>query len=180
MRNLEDLTPNRLGIYSQARTLYFFDDVDNYAVSEALRLLQIMVNNEPKKPIQIMLSTRGGDVYDGLALYDFLRFLKCDVTVIGTGIVASMGVIILLGGNKRYGTKNARFMSHQISTHFKGKCSDAKIDFIETSDLEKICDGIISERTGQSIETIELDLKKGDNYFGSEVALQRGYIHKII
>jgi ATP-dependent Clp protease protease subunit len=91
-----------------------------------------------------------------------------------------MGVIIILAGDKRYVTKNTRLMSHQISSQVQGKVSDIKIDYDETKELEKICDGIIAERTGQSLKAIQSELKKGDKYFGAEEALKRGYIQKIV
>lgn len=167
-------------IYRQGRSLYFFDEINNYTVAEALRLLQTMVCEAPKKPVQIILNTPGGSVYDGLAFYDYLRYLSCPLMIIGTGLVASMGVIIILAGDKRCVTKNTRLMSHQISTQVQGKVSDVKIDYDETKELEKICDGIIAERTGQSLKVIQFELKKGDKYFGAEEALKRGYIQKII
>jgi ATP-dependent Clp protease protease subunit len=167
-------------IYRQGRSLYFFDEINNFTVAEALRLLQLMVNEAPKKSAQIILNTPGGSVYDGLCFYDYLRYLSCPLIIIGTGLVASMGVIIILAGDKRYVTKNTRLMSHQISSQVQGKVSDIKIDYDETKELEKICDGIIAERTGQSLKAIQSELKKGDKYFGAEEALKRGYIQKIV
>jgi ATP-dependent Clp protease protease subunit len=139
-----------------------------------------MIYESRTKEIQLILNTPGGQVYDGLALYDYLDSLQCPLVTIGTGLVASMGVIIFLAGNKRYFTQNTRLMTHQISTQVIGKVSDVKIDFEETKVLEKICNGIIANKTKQSIKVIENDIKKGDRYFGAEEALQRGYIHKII
>lgn len=177
---MEEMNQCRPGVYIQGRTLYFFDEVNNYTVAEALRLLQSVINENHKHPVQIVLNTFGGCVYNGLALYDYLRSLTCPLNIIGTGLVASMGVIILLAGEKRYASKTARFMSHQISTHVQGKVSDVKIDFEETKELEKIVDGIIAERTGQSLKSIQAEFKKGDKYFSAEQALKRGYIQKII
>ena len=167
-------------IYRQGRSLYFFDEINNYTVAEALRLLQLMVNEAPKKPVQIILNTPGGSVYDGLAFYDYLRYLSCPLMIIGTGLIASMGIIIILAGDKRCVTKNTRLMSHQISTQVQGKVSDVKIDFTETKELEKICDNIIAERTGQSLKVVQNEIKNGDKYLGAEEALKKGYIHKII
>jgi len=167
-------------IYRQGRSLYFFDEINNYTVAEALRLLQLMVNESSKKPVQIILNTPGGSVYDGLAFYDYLRYLSCPLMIIGTGLIASMGIIIILAGDKRCVTKNTRLMSHQISTQVQGKVSDVKIDFTETKELEKICDNIIAERTGQSLKVVQNEIKNGDKYLGAEEALKKGYIHKII
>jgi len=183
MRVMEEMNQNRLGVYRQGNTLFFFDEIDSYSVSEALRLLQLICSQSTKKkvqPIQIILNTPGGCVYSGLCLYDYLRSLECPLLVIGTGLVASMGIIILLAGEKRCVTKNTRLMTHQVSTAIQGKVSDVKIDFNETNELEKICLGIIAERTGQSIKTLEKESKMGDKYFGASEALKRKYIHKII
>ena len=182
MRVMEEMNQNRLGVYRQANTLYFFDEIDSYSVSEALRLLQLICSESPKKPrpIQIILNTPGGSVYDGLCLYDYLISLEYPLLIIGTGLVASMGIIILLAGQQRYVTKNTRLMTHQVSTAIQGKVSDVKIDFNETNELEKICIGIIAERTGQSIKSLEKESKMGDKYFGASEALKRKYIHKIV
>ena len=167
-------------IFRQGRTLTFFDEVNEASVGIAMRLIQIMLQESKKKPIQIMLNTPGGSVYDGLALYDYLMTCPAPTVIIGTGLVASMGVILLLAGDKRYLTKSARLMTHQIATSVEGKVSDVKIDYEETKALEKICDSIVAERTKQTIKEIEKDIRKGDRYMSPDLALKKGYIHKII
>jgi ATP-dependent Clp protease protease subunit len=167
-------------IYRQGRSLYFFDEINNFTVAEALRLLQLMVNEAPKKSVQIILNTPGGSVYDSFALYDYLRYLSCPLMIIGTGLVASAGIIILLAGDKRCVTKNTRLMSHQISSQVQGKVSDIKIDLVEAQTLEKMCVKIISDRTGQAIKFIEKEIKLGDKYISADDALKRGYVQKIL
>jgi ATP-dependent Clp protease, protease subunit len=177
---MDEFMPGQKGVFRAGCTLYFFDEINAYSVSEALRLLQAIGSEFPKEPIQIILNSCGGSVYDGLCLYDYLESVKNPIIIIGTGLVASMAVIILLAGDERYLTKNARLMVHQIATHVEGKVNDVKIDYDETKELEKICNEIIANKIGSSIKKIASEIKIGDKYLSANEALEKGYIHGVI
>lgn len=170
----------RLSVDRIGRIIFFFAEITDETVCEAIKLFQIIQDESVKKPIQFYLNSPGGSVYSGLALYDYILSCQAPVVTIGTGIVASMGVIVLLAGQKRYITQNTRLMVHQVSTTVQGKVSDVKIDYDETKKLEKICNEIVHRRTNQPIKSIEAEIKKGDRYMDVNEALKKNYVHEII
>jgi ATP-dependent Clp protease, protease subunit len=179
-QDYDDFQPPRVLVYCIERRIYMFDEICDASVCEMIKILDVLELQNPKKPIEILLSTPGGDVYSGLALYDRIRYSKCKICIVGTSLVASMGVLILLAGTERYMTKTARLMTHQISTTMQGKLTDVKIDYDELKKVDKLCNTIVAERTGQSIKKVENEIKGGDKYISVEEALKTGYIHKII
>lgn len=161
------------------RTIYFFDEVCEESVCEAMVLLR-MLEQENKKPIEIIIDSPGGSCYDGFALYDALRSSECQILTVGTGIIASMAVTLLLAGDERELTENARVMNHQVSTYIEGRMTDAEIDVIETKILEGMLLDIISERTGISIKTLKSERKIGDRYLSADQCITEGYADKMI
>lgn len=176
---MEPMEP-RMAVSRLGRIIFFFAEITDETVCEAIKLCQVIQDESIKKPIEFYLNSPGGSVYSGLALYDYLMSCKAPILTIGTGIVASMGVLVLLAGQRRIATQNTRFMTHQVSTTVQGKVSDVKIDFDETKKLEKICNEIVNRRTNQSIKSIEKDIKSGDKYMDVNEALKKNYIHSII
>jgi len=171
--------PSRITVYRVGRTLYFFDDVSSESVCEAVKILDNM-ERESKKEIQIVLDTHGGYCYDGLALYDKIRHCQCQITIIGTGIVASMGFIIYLAGDTRLLMPNCILMNHQISSNPDGKLGDLKIELEEMKRIDKRCTEIISERTGQATKVIENKISKGDDYITPERAIKEKIAHGLV
>jgi ATP-dependent Clp protease protease subunit len=180
MANIDTSEEKRNVVFRNGRTIYFFDEVNNASVCEVIRLIQDLTKENPKKPIELVINSIGGDIYDGLALYDNLRHSNCKIITIGQGIIASMAVIVFLAGDIRLMTKNARLMYHQASLDFTGKLSDAEVDIRETRALEEITLKIVAERTGQSIKKLTKDFKSVDKYISAEKCIQEGYAHKII
>jgi ATP-dependent Clp protease protease subunit len=170
----------RPNVYCIDRTIYFFSEINETSVCEAIKILDVLEKQKVKKPIEILLNSPGGQCYAGLSLYDRIRHSKCHICIIGSGIIASMAFIIFLAGETRYVHKNAILMNHQISSMSGGKLSDLKIDLEETKRIEKQCLAIISERTGQTIKAIEKQIAKGDDYITPERALKEGIASKII
>jgi ATP-dependent Clp protease protease subunit len=163
----------------QGRTIYFFAEVNAASVLEAIRWIDYLEARSNKDEITLVINSKGGEIYDGLALYDRMRGSFCPITTIGTGLVASMAFIIFLAGDKRIGTKTVRFLNHQASAQLTGKVTDIKIEQIETDSLEKECLKIITERTSQSAKRIKKDIKIGDKYIHAEEALATHVIHVI-
>jgi len=162
------------------RTVFFYDDISSESVCRATVMIKKMLMESTKKPIEIVLSTEGGECYTGLAFYDFLRNCPCKVTIIGTGIIASMGLIIFLAGDYRVVTENTRVMSHQVSTDISGKLTDMEIDLKETKTIDDIMLKIIADRTNQSVFKLKKEVKTGDKWMSAEQAKIEGYVHKIV
>ena len=161
------------------RNIYFYDDVNNKTVCEAIKFLD-MLEKKSNKEITISINSYGGDIYQGLALYDRIRNSACKITTIGTGIVASMGLIVFLAGDHRLLTENTIILNHQGSGEIAGKTSDFKIEAREMSRLEKLSNEIISERTGIPIKTLLKDVKEGDKYIAPPNAVKQRYAHGLI
>jgi len=178
--NSDEENNNRLNVYCINRTLYIFNEINDSSVCEAIRWIDLLESKSAKHPIEIILNSPGGECYAGLALYDRIRKCKCEICIVGTGLVASMAYIIYLAGKHRYLFPNCVIMNHQISSNQKGRLEDLKIEVEECKRIEKLMLEIISERTGQTIKAIEKQISKGSDYITPERALKEGISHKII
>ena len=168
-------------VFREGRTIYFFDEIDEESVCEAIKFLDKIEEESSKKEITIKLNSSGGSCYDGLALYDRIRQSPCNIVIIGSGLIASMGLIIFLAGDERRLSENARLLNHQMSIEdFSGRDTALKIEHQEVHKLDVIMTEIISERTGQSIKKLNNETLPGDKWFGSEYAVDNGYAHEII
>jgi ATP-dependent Clp protease protease subunit len=161
------------------RTIYFFGEVNHQSACEFYQVLDVL-ERKSKKPIEIILNSPGGNVYDGLNIYDRIRYSKCPIGILGTGLVASMALIIFLAGKIRMVTPNTILMNHQISSEVQGRYHDLKIELEEINRLEDLCLKILTERTGLSIKKIKTDIKKGDDYITPERAIKEGFAHEIL
>ena len=170
---------SRASVIKQGRSIYFFDQVHQASVLEAVRHLTQLQIESAKKPITIVINSAGGSCYDGLALYDCIRCCQAPVTTIGLGLVASMGFIIFLAGDKRVASPNTRFLNHQVSSEIAGKASDIEIERDEIAALEAVTIKIVSERTGIPESKIKKDVKAGDNYYSAKEAVKQGIAHEI-
>lgn len=167
-------------VHRVGRKIYFFDEVNAASVLEAIKFLDILEAEDLKKPITILFDSEGGNVYDGLALYDRMRICKSKITTIGLGLVASMAFVIFMGGDRRVATSHVRFLNHQTRAELRGKLTDIEIEQTETKVIEEMCIKIISERTSQTAKRLRKDTKVGDKYIGAEEALRTGIIHEVI
>ena len=167
-------------VIRHGRTIYFFDDVDEGSVLQAIQHLMQLQIESLKKPITFIINSGGGGCYDGLALYDAIMTCPVHVTTIGMGIVGSMAFLIYLAGDKRISAVNTRYLNHQVSSEISGKVTDIDIARAEMTALEDICTKIVAERTGMKESQIKKDIKVGDNYYSAEEALKKGIVHEII
>lgn len=174
---VEESRPN---VFRKGQTIYFFDEINNITVAECIKLIQEFEEEPNQKNVQLVLNSPGGDMYDGLALYDKLRNTKKNIVIIGTGIVASMATIVFLAGDKRYITENCRIMHHQGRGSFEGTANDIEIEASEFKNIEKICIEIMSERTGQDVKKFEKEELVGNRYLTSHEAVNQGFAHRII
>lgn len=153
------------------------DGMANSIVAQLLHL----ESEDADKDIYLYINTPGGSVTAGLAILDTMNFIKPNVHCIVIGQACSMGAILLAGGSdgNRYALPNARIMIHQPLGGFQGQASDIAIHAKEILDIRAKMNKFLSEKTGQTLETIEKDTDR-DNFMSAEDALKYGLIDKII
>lgn len=163
------------------RIIFLSDEVNDTTASLVVAQLLFLEAQDPDKDISFYINSPGGSVTAGMAIYDTMQFIKCDVATICIGMAASMGAFLLAAGTKgkRYALPHSEIMIHQPLGGAQGQATDIKIRadlILRTRDM---LNGILAERTGQSIETIEKDTDR-DNFMTAEQALQYGLIDKIL
>ncbi len=163
------------------RIIFLSDEVNDATASLVVAQLLYLEAQDPDKDISFYINSPGGSVTAGMAIYDTMNFIKCDVSTVCIGMAASMGAFLLSSGTKgkRFALPNSEIMIHQPLGGAKGQATDIKIQaelILRTRDrLNKI----LSENTGKSIEEIARDTER-DNYMTSDEALAYGLIDKVI
>jgi ATP-dependent Clp protease protease subunit len=153
------------------------DDVANLVVAQLLHL----ESEDPDKDVSLYINSPGGAVYAGLAIYDTMRFIKCDVQTICFGVAMSMGSLLLAGGapGKRMALPNSRILIHQPSGGYQGQSADVEIHAREILRLRERIDDIYSESTGRSASEVRRDMER-DHFFDAAEALEYGLIDRVI
>ncbi len=165
------------------RIIFLGEEVSDKSAELIIAQLLFLEAQEPEKDIHLYINSPGGSISAGLAIYDTMRFIKCDVSTVCLGMAASFGAFLLAGGTKgkRMALPNAEIMIHQpaIGGGVKGQASDIKIvsDHIQRS--KKRLNKILAENTGKTVEEIEAATER-DNYMTADEALDFGLIDKII
>ena len=171
-------------IYSRLlndRIIFLSEEVNDHTASLVVAQLLYLEAQDPDKDISFYINSPGGSVTAGMAIYDTMNFIKCDVSTVCIGMAASMGAFLLSAGakGKRFALPNSEIMIHQPLGGARGQATDIKIQadlILRTRDrLNKI----LAENTGKSVEQIALDTER-DNYMTSEQALAYGLIDKVI
>ena len=157
------------------------EEVNATTASLVVAQLLYLEAQDPDKDIQFYINSPGGSVTDGMAIYDTMQYIKCDVSTICVGMAASMGALLLAAGTKgkRLALPNAEIMIHQPSGGAKGQASDIKIQAEWMLRTREKLNRILSECTGKSIEQVAIDTER-DNFMPAEEALQYGLIDKVI
>ena len=171
-------------IYSRllkARIVFLSEDIDDHIASLVVAQLLFLEAEDPDKDICIYINSPGGSVTAGMAIYDTMQYIKCDVSTICVGLAASMGAFLLSSGKKgkRFALPNAEVMIHQPLGGAKGQASDIKIHTDWILKTRETLNKILSENTGQDMATIEKDTDR-DNFMSAEAACQYGLIDKVI
>ena len=166
------------GIDIDKRKIFLDDYIDSYSIGWITRGIQEMIHQNYEKPIDIYINSIGGNIEDGLMLYDELEKLSyLTVKTHAKGIVASMAFILYMVGDERYCNKRARFMHHAGQMYARGKPFAVDIEVNEFKHLEDECDTIVAERTGYKNKTWWKKLiKTDDKFFGKEKAKQYGVV----
>ena len=153
------------------------DNVANLVIAQLL----FLQSEDPDKDISIYINSPGGVVTAGLAIYDTMQFLKCDITTYCVGQAASMGAVLLAAGaeGKRFALPHARIMIHQPLGGAQGQASDINIQAQEIMRIKQILNGILSSHSGKSLKEIEKDTDR-DNFMSASEAAKYGLIDKVI
>ena len=172
-----------MDIYSKLlgnRIIFIEGEITSESASLVVAQLIYLENQDPTKDINIYINSPGGSVIAGLAIYDTMQFITCDVSTLCMGQAASMGAFLLASGTKgkRYGLPNSEIMLHQVIGGFHGQASDVEIAAKRISQTKLIINKIIAERTGRTIESIMKDTDR-DFYLTSQEALDYGVIDEI-
>lgn len=171
-------------IYSRLlkeRIIFLGEEVNETTASLVVAQLLFLESEDPAKDIHLYINSPGGVVSAGLAIYDTMNYIKCDVSTICIGLAASMGAFLLTGGakGKRFALPNAEVMIHQPSGGAKGQATDIKIVADNILKTKRKLNEILAANTGQPIETIEIDTER-DNYMTAEEAMKYGIIDSVI
>ncbi|CAM2194249.1 ATP-dependent Clp protease proteolytic subunit [Paraburkholderia kururiensis] len=171
-------------IYSRLlreRIVFLVGPVNEQSASLIVAQLLFLESENPDKDICFYINSPGGSVYDGLAIYDTMQFIKPDVSTLCTGFAASMGTFLLAAGHpgKRYALPNARIMIHQPSGGSQGTAADVEIQAKEVLYLRDQLDGVLAARTGQTLEQIRKDTDR-DNFMSASAAKAYGLIDDVL
>lgn len=171
-------------IYSRLlkdRIIFLGEEVNETTASLVVAQLLFLEAEDPSKDIQLYINSPGGMVTAGMAIYDTMNYIKCDVSTICIGLAASMGAFLLAGGakGKRFALPNAEVMIHQPSGGAKGQATDIQIVAENILKTKKRLNEILAENTGQPYDVIAADTER-DNYMSAEEAKAYGIIDDVI
>ena len=153
------------------------DNISNLVVAQLL----FLESENPEKDISIYINSTGGSISAGLAIYDTMQFISSSVSTLCIGQAASMGALLLAGGDKgkRFVLPNSRVMIHQPLGGFQGQASDFEIHAKEILHMKKIVNEILAKHTGHSVKKIEKDTDR-DNFLDADAAIKYGIVDKVL
>lgn len=171
-------------IYSRLlkdRIIFLGEEVNETTASLVVAQLLFLESEDPNKDIHLYINSPGGMVTAGLAIYDTMQYIKCDVSTICIGLAASMGAFLLAGGakGKRYALPNAEIMIHQPSGGAKGQATDIQITAENILKTKKRLNEILAKNTGKPYDVIAADTER-DHYMSAEEACEYGLVDKVI
>ncbi len=171
-------------IYSRLlkdRIIFLGEEVNDVTASLVVAQLLFLEAEDPDKDICLYINSPGGSVTAGLAIYDTMQYIKCDVSTICIGMAASMGAFLLAGGakGKRYALPNSEIMIHQPSGGARGQATEISIVAEQILKTREQLNRILAENCGQSIEKIAVDTER-DNYMSAEEAKEYGIIDAVM
>ena len=166
------------------RIIFLSEDVNHVTASLVVAQLLFLESEDPDKEIYLYINSPGGSITDGMAIVDTMNYIKCPVSTICVGMAASMGAVLLCSGakGKRYALPNAEILIHQPligGGGLSGQTTEIKIHAEHMVRTREKLNKLLSEKTGQTIETIEKDTER-DNYMTAEEALKYGLIDEIL
>ncbi len=171
-------------IYSRLlkdRIIFLGTDVNEHTANLIVAQLLFLESEDPKKDIKLYINSPGGTVYDALAIYDTMQFVKNDIQTVGIGVQASAAAFLLSSGTKgkRFILNNATVMIHQPSSGTKGKVTDMEIDLKESLRIKNRLNEIMAKNTGQTVARIKTDMER-DYWMTADEAKKYGLVDKVI
>ena len=163
------------------RIIFLGEEVNDVTASLVVAQLLYLEAQDPDKDIQFYINSPGGSVTAGMAIYDTMQYIKCDVSTICIGMAASMGAFLLSSGakGKRFALPNAEIMIHQPSAGTQGQITDMAIHLKRLETIKERMNRIMAENCGKSIEQVTADCER-DNFMTAQQALEYGLIDKVI
>lgn len=171
-------------IYSRLlneRIIFLGEDVNEHTANSVVAQLLHLAYVDPQADISLYINSPGGSVYDGMAIYDTMNFIKPDVATYGIGLQASMGAFLLSSGakGKRFCLPHAKVMIHQPSSGTHGKVTDMEIDMKETLEVKEMLAKIMAKNTGQKLAKVKSDMER-DYWMTPYEAVKYGLIDKVL
>ena len=171
-------------IYSRLlkeRIIFLGEEVNDVSASVVVAQLLFLEADDPEKDIQLYINSPGGSVTAGMAIYDTMKYIKCDVSTVCIGMAASMGAFLLAGGTKgkRFALPNAEIMIHQPSGGAQGQATEIQIAAEHILRTKQKLNEILAVNTGQDLETIKADTER-DNFMSAQEAKEYGLIDEVI
>ena len=171
-------------IYSRLlndRIVFLSDEVNDVTASLVVAQLLHLESQDPEKDIALYINSPGGSVTAGMAIFDTMNYIKCDVSTICVGMAASMGAFLLAAGakGKRFALPNSEIMIHQPLGQAKGQATDILIHAHHIERIRSTINKILAEKTGKPLEQIQLDTER-DNFMTAEEAQAYGLVDKVI
>lgn len=171
-------------IYSRLlrdRIIFLGDAIDDMVANIAIAQLLFLEREDRNRDIELYINSPGGSVSAGLAIFDTMNLVQCDVATICVGQAASMGAVLLAGGakGKRYALPHSRIMIHQVSGGTQGTASDVGIQFREMMKYQDLLAGILQKQSGQDIDRIKSDMDR-DYFMSAQEATEYGLIDQVL
>ena len=171
-------------IYSRLlneRIIFLGEDVNEHTANSVVAQLLHLAYVDPRADISLYINSPGGSVYDGMAIYDTMNFIKPDVATYGIGLQASMGAFLLSSGakGKRFCLPHAKVMIHQPSSGTHGKVTDMEIYMKETLEVKEMLAKIMAKNTGQKLAKVKSDMER-DYWMTPDEAVKYGLIDKVL
>ncbi|MBP0962802.1 MAG: ATP-dependent Clp endopeptidase proteolytic subunit ClpP [Oscillospiraceae bacterium] len=163
------------------RIIMLCEEVNDVTAGLVVAQLLYLEGQDPDKDISLYINSPGGSITAGMAIYDTMQYIKCDVSTICVGMAASMGAFLLSSGakGKRYALPNSEIMIHQPLGGMQGQATDIKIHADRILRIKDKLNRMLAEQTGQSLETIQKDTER-DNFMSAEEACAYGLVDKVI
>lgn len=163
------------------RIILLNEEVNSASAGVVVAQLLYLEGQDPEKDISLYINSPGGVITDGMAIYDTMQYIKCDVSTICLGMAASMGAFLLAAGTKgkRFALPNSEIMIHQPSGGTQGQATDISIHANHILRVKDKLNQILSERTGQPLDVVKRDTER-DNFMTAQEALEYGLIDKVI